>query len=496
MALYAERDNRATLDRKAAQARDRRARKKERSQALTILNGMKPLRVQEAITRAYRSESTTTKDGTIRRYRIGAHVAAMCRQLIHWEGRGEAEGDWIHKTGFEWEHSEAGLTTSMLRTARRIASEEDLIEEKQGTRRDKRATVYYRLDLWRVAQVVVESELEKARTLLASEGRDEHKAKLRKEIRNLEATKDDLALRNAPDVTPSAPVSTSGTPHGYGENGQADCETQAQGPPTPANLAGYPCQNRAPTVEDPSKVPFTSDSSRGGSSVASSSPTPSRMGSSDDGHHEGHEETTYPEYEHEAYDALYDQLSYLLRGEGGKNGEDIIGPLVMRHLAGDAAVSFGRLVGTVRGFVRLPEDGVDLDGLVGQVLDEVRTEEIGVEERIGEGPDTLGDEGDAKQGGAAHTTAEVDNDGTGDTEERPVLPNSLKMSVIRIVLPIWDENEASQLADRYAVGEEGVTAEQVAEKVGELLPPESTLPLKDITVVVEGLFAVGRGESP
>jgi hypothetical protein len=36
----------------------------------------------------------------------------------------------------------------------------------------------------------------------------------------------------------------------------------------------------------------------------------------------------------------------------------------------------------------------------------------------------------------------------------------------------------------------------VAEKVGDLLPPGSTLPLKDITVVVEDVIAVMRGEAP
>jgi hypothetical protein len=93
-------------------------------------------------------------------------------------------------------------------------------------------------------------------------------------------------------------------------------------------------------------------------------------------------------------------------------------------------------------------------------------------------------------------TAEVGNDGAGDTEERPVLPASLKMSVIRLVLPFGGENEASKLADRYVAREHGVTPEQVAEKVGELLPPDSTLPLEDITVVVEGVFAGMRGETP
>jgi hypothetical protein len=304
MGLYAERDNRATLDRKAEQARERRARKRQRRQALTILNGMKPLRVQEAITRAYRSESTTTRDGTVRHYRIGAHVAAMCRQFLHWEVRGEVQGDWIHKTGFDWEHSEAGLTTSKLRTARRIARKEGIFEEKPGTRRDKRATVMYRLDVWRLAQIVVESELDNAARLLASEGREEHKRRLRKEIRDLEAAKADLALRDALG-TADAPNPDVGDaedgPHPQPRSDQAKGHASAEntgretGADTPAKLSRDPCQLSKRTVEDPNEFRFTSDSSRGGLSVASSSPTPSPPGSSDDGRHEGHEETTYPE---------------------------------------------------------------------------------------------------------------------------------------------------------------------------------------------------------
>jgi hypothetical protein len=49
-------------------------------------------------------------------------------------------------------------------------------------------------------------------------------------------------------------------------------------------------------------------------------------------------------------------------------------------------------------------------------------------------------------------TAEVGNDGAGEAEERLVLPTSLKMSVIKIVLPFGGENEASRLTERYAAG--------------------------------------------
>jgi hypothetical protein len=193
---YSEDANRTTLDRKAAQARDRRARKKERREVVSVLKGMKVLAVQEAITRAPRSEKVTTKDGRVRVLRIGAHVAAMCRQLLYWEGKGEASSDWVHKTAAEWEASDAALTAAKLRTARRVGhKEERLWEEKEGLRPgDHRPTVYYRLDVWRMAQVVVASEIANTKWLLARERRKSQCARLKRKLRELETARDDLGL--------------------------------------------------------------------------------------------------------------------------------------------------------------------------------------------------------------------------------------------------------------------------------------------------------------
>jgi hypothetical protein len=118
---------RATLDRKAEQAKARRARKAERRQALTLLNGMKTIKLQKALARAYRSTTTTTREGKTRRYRIGLNVAEMVTWLLWWEGRGELPGDWVHKSETEWVE-ETGLTESKLRTAR-------LVNEAEGLRR-------------------------------------------------------------------------------------------------------------------------------------------------------------------------------------------------------------------------------------------------------------------------------------------------------------------------------------------------------------------------
>ena len=353
--MYMENREPTTLDRKAEQARARRTRRSQRRQALTILNGMNALRVQEAITRAYRSKRTATKEGGVRRYRIGAHVAAMCRQLLHWDGRGEAQGDWVHKTGFEWEHSEAGLTRSKLRTARRIAREEGLIEENPGTRRDQRATVFYRLDVWKLAEVVVQSELENARKLLASEGREEHKARLRKQIRGLEVTKADLAIRDAPDV---APVSASGEGHTYGENGGLDCETRFQELETPANLTSYPGENsrvppstsrpysRGTSVENPSRFRSSTDSSRGDEAVASDD-TP--VASAQKVNSERLQGMMDICGFGDPASTIGDELGRLMRGEGGRSGEEVLGPMVASHLSGED-VAVEDIARTARGF--------------------------------------------------------------------------------------------------------------------------------------------------
>jgi hypothetical protein len=53
--LYSENGNRATLDRKAAQARERRARKRTRGEAFSVLDAMSVLELENAVKRAPRS---------------------------------------------------------------------------------------------------------------------------------------------------------------------------------------------------------------------------------------------------------------------------------------------------------------------------------------------------------------------------------------------------------------------------------------------------------
>jgi len=197
-------EDRERLGRKAAQARARRARKAERKKALTILTEMNALKVQKAIGRAYRSETTTTKDGRVRRYRIGGNVAAMCSWLLFWEGKGALDGDWVHKSETEW-IEETELTESMIRTARRVGKAEKLWEEKDHPRSDGRIVVKYRLNLWRVLQVANASEIENVEVRLGRARNNPTKRDaLRRELENLKATRDDLNLIDAPANLTSA----------------------------------------------------------------------------------------------------------------------------------------------------------------------------------------------------------------------------------------------------------------------------------------------------
>jgi hypothetical protein len=90
-----------TADHEVTQATARRARKTGRRRALTLLNEMNALKVQKAIGRAPQSRTVTTKDGTVRTYRIGQNVASMCSWLLFREGKGHLPGGWVYKSETE-----------------------------------------------------------------------------------------------------------------------------------------------------------------------------------------------------------------------------------------------------------------------------------------------------------------------------------------------------------------------------------------------------------
>lgn len=86
--------------------------------------------------------------------RLGAHAGQMVRQLVHWEGKGEAEDFSIHKTKREWEE-EIGLSRSNLETATRRLVAEGLLTTRPDYRKgDRRPTTYYTLNLWAVMRLL------------------------------------------------------------------------------------------------------------------------------------------------------------------------------------------------------------------------------------------------------------------------------------------------------------------------------------------------------
>jgi len=134
-----------------------------RDRATGILKGINAIAVEDAIARAPRGR----KDNAGKQWTMGANVGKMVRQLLFWDGKGEADDDRIHRTATDWFTSEAGLTERQLRTAKRIAAEEGLVEITVGRRpSDGQKVNFYRLDVWRVAQVVVQSELENTRRIM------------------------------------------------------------------------------------------------------------------------------------------------------------------------------------------------------------------------------------------------------------------------------------------------------------------------------------------
>jgi hypothetical protein len=106
---HGENGNQATLDRKAVQARERRARKRARREAFSVLDAMKVLELENAVKRAPRSRRDAA-GGTLR---LKGNVVVMVRQLIFWEEKGRTGGSWIYKSREEW-CQEADTTYRML----------------------------------------------------------------------------------------------------------------------------------------------------------------------------------------------------------------------------------------------------------------------------------------------------------------------------------------------------------------------------------------------
>lgn len=233
MAAYKTNGHRTTLDLRF------------REEAYGVLDSMKVLDVQSIIKRAPRKE----KDKAGRQRKIGANVAGMVRQLLHWEGKGEAEDGWIWKTAEEWELVEDGLTYRMLRTARDVAEAEGLLEYQERPYRDGRPRVYYRLNLVEVLRVVAVSELESAKKWL---DRHPDSAKRPKWIE-----KRDKASRILEDLRAWGVAQAPASP------GEAEDPGHLRGPECadpPYNLSGDPLQFVTPSGEYDSGVSPAGDS--------------------------------------------------------------------------------------------------------------------------------------------------------------------------------------------------------------------------------------------
>lgn len=265
-----ERDE-ALKARRAEQARSRRARKRERKEAYRLLDSMKVLELENAVKRAPHK----AQDRAGRTLRLKENVAAMCRQLIFWEGKGEADGDWIWKTAEEW-HQEAGLTYRMLRVARDVAKAEGLLDyEERGTVGESR--IYYRLNMTAVLRVVATSELEVAKEWLDRHPRSKKRPEWEKKRKKWEGIVKDLEawgvegiqkpdnpqplLRSGQSVTSEKPIDKGNPLASEGKSG-SDLQTPL------TSCKGSP-DNLSVHQESTRRFRLPDDSSGGGRSVAS-----------------------------------------------------------------------------------------------------------------------------------------------------------------------------------------------------------------------------------
>lgn len=229
------------------------------------------LEVQNTVAGAKRTKRGN--DG--RQLELGANVARLVTQLLYWEGRGEAQGNWIHKSSSEWRR-EVGLNVRKLGTARRVAEEEGLIEQRQALRSsDRRQTIYYRLNVWHLARVVVDSKLAATNRRLKTERLPRERARLNKERRALEEAREDLGVIDDHTGYDAAnpEAEDDSRAHGASPRRQASVGKPKRSDSVSITLHkkdAHPLQKAAPTENHHSKCRLTDDNSVEGESVASS----------------------------------------------------------------------------------------------------------------------------------------------------------------------------------------------------------------------------------
>ncbi len=201
-----------------------------------------------------------TKDGTVRTYRLGANFAAMVGRLLYWEGKGELPGGWVYKTAAEWEE-ETGLTERKQRTARCVGVAEGLWEEKKHTRRDGRTVVAFRLDAWRLWQIVNGAQIAAAKEAPGRARDPIKKAELRAQLGDLEKTRVMLALEDVLQAEDDWPAH-----RGIRRDNDA-----------PHTLSGDPLHNGPTAWDNPKELPPTGDPSRGAGSAVPAARRPRRI---------------------------------------------------------------------------------------------------------------------------------------------------------------------------------------------------------------------------
>lgn len=164
--------------------------------------GLKLPDVRRAIKGHDRREKTTEpeqdrlgRSRAPRQYTIGAEVAEICVNLLLWEGREQDSERGIHKSFGEMAE-ETGCTEKEIKGARKLGEREGLFVATVGFRpgRERQRTLYWRLNLWRLHEVVFEGALEETMTLLGREGRKPERDALNKRRRALETALSDLRL--------------------------------------------------------------------------------------------------------------------------------------------------------------------------------------------------------------------------------------------------------------------------------------------------------------
>jgi hypothetical protein len=164
-----------------------------------VLRGMDLFRVESAISRAPRKKL----DAAGRQLEIGGNVAAMVKELLFLDGKGEDPDGFIHKTAREWRECDAALTKRKVKTAEQVGLGEELWKIEHGVRpSDGRETVYYRLNMWEVCRVVVRSELEHIKGKLKINRRPNERFAFEERRAELLRTKEDLNLFSDPEPEP------------------------------------------------------------------------------------------------------------------------------------------------------------------------------------------------------------------------------------------------------------------------------------------------------